>query len=136
VSVDWDALDKAFAVVVPAKPERGLWTPVRASVGSPLIVRISAEGEWKPVEGFPACTADGLRHWAFGRDQLLSKKAPLGALIGKLGGSNIGTEEEIFLVGSDAVISIEKAVGPLWLTINDEPGFFGDNSGALTVTLK
>ena len=79
---------------------------------------------------------DGLRHWMFGRDQLLCKKAPLGALIGKIGGSNIATEEsEIFLVGSVAVLAIDKTTGPLYLTINDAPGFFDDNTGALNVTI-
>jgi hypothetical protein len=135
--IDWQALDEESEIEVPAKPAKGIWTPVRSYVSNPTIIRIEAEGEWKPVEILPPCTADGFRHWAFGRDLLLTKKAPLGALIGKIGGSNIATDEtEIFLVGSSAVISVEKSAGPLWLTINDAPWFFEDNSGILTVQIK
>jgi hypothetical protein len=135
--IDWEKLDETYSIVVPAKPKRGLWTPVRTYLTAPVIIRIEAEGTWKPVDFLNECSADGLRHWIFGRDQLLTKKAPLGALIGKIGGSNIATDEaEIFLVGSDAVISAEKSVGPLWLTINDAPYSFDDNSGTLVVRIK
>ena len=137
-SIDWTKLDDEFRVVVPAKPAAGLWTLVRTFVSNSQIIRLEAEGEWSPVSDLGLrCGADGLRSWIFGRDQLLFKKAPLGALIGKIGGSNTSTEEsEIFLVGSVAVFQIDKAVGPLYLTINDAPGFFDDNSGALSVTIS
>jgi|HubBroStandDraft_6_1064221.scaffolds.fasta_scaffold1012325_1 hypothetical protein len=136
--IDWKKLDDQSRVVVPAKPANGLWTLVRSYVGSSQIIRIEAQGQWKPVPGVELpCGADGLQHWMFGRDHLLYKKAPLGALIGKIGGSNISTEEsEIFLVGSTAVLTIDKILGPLYLTINDAPGCFDDNSGELNVTIS
>jgi PA-IL-like protein len=136
--IEWKKLDDQNSVVVPAKPATGLWTLVRTFVGNSQIIRIEAEGQWKPVSGLDLpCGADGLRHWIFGRDQLLCKKAPLGALIGKIGGSNISTDDsEIFLVGSVAVLICDKAAGPLYLTINDAPGCFDDISGALSVTIS
>jgi PA-IL-like protein len=135
-AVNWQAMDGKTALKIPAKPDRGIWTPVRAYLSGPSIIRIAAEGTWKPVDIFPACTADGLRHWAVSRDMLLTKKAPLGALIGKIGGSNIAADDsDIFVVGSNLVLTVDKQTGPLWLTINDAPAFFDDNSGELTVNI-
>jgi hypothetical protein len=135
MTIDWQKLDKTSPVKVPAKPQMGLWTLVRTYVSAQQIIRIEAQGAWTPVAGLPQCGPDGLRHWAYGRDQLLTKTAPLGALIGKVGGSNIATDDAIFLIGSLAVLTIDKLVGPLYLTINDAPGCFDDNSGELSVTI-
>jgi hypothetical protein len=134
--IDWQNLDEKSVITVPAKPAAGLWTLVRSYVSGPRIIRIEAQGTWSPAAGLPPCGADGMRHWAFGRDLLLTKKAPFGALVGKIGGSNISTDEaDIFLVGSVAVLTIDKSVGPLYLTINDAPAFFEDNVGELVVKI-
>jgi hypothetical protein len=122
---------------VPAKPVDGIWTPILDYVTGPVILRITANGEWRPAADLKSCSADGFRHWAFGRDALLAKKAPPGALIGKWGGSNIATDDgEIFLVGTYAVVTVEKPMGPLYLTINDAAEFFDDNSGELEVSVE
>jgi hypothetical protein len=131
----WEDLDDVSTFDIPAKPPSGLWTPVRGAIAAPAILKITAEGHWTPVHLLGSCSARGFDHWVFGRDFLLTKKAPLGALIGRFGASDIFDEGEIFAVGAMAVISIEKACGPLWLTINDAPGFFDDNSGSLKVTI-
>lgn len=136
--IDWLTLDKTNPVSVPAKPERGLWTPVRTLVNALQIIRFEAAGEWCPVPGMKACSADGFRRWPFGRGGLLTSKAPIGALIAKVGGSNIAGEEgDIIIIGSMAVITIgEKVSGPLYLTINDASDSFDDNSGELKVTIS
>src|SRR3712207_4980475 len=104
MTINWAALDNAVRIVVPARPDIGLWTLARGLVSGPQIIRLEAKGTWSPAEGLPACGPDGLRHWAFGRDRLLTKKAPLGALIGRFSGSNIDTDDaDIFLIGSVAV---------------------------------
>jgi hypothetical protein len=132
----WEAVS-GQPISLLARPGVGLWTPVIDYVTGPLILRIGAEGVWKPVESLPACTADGFKEWFFGRDWLLTKNAPLGALIGKIGGSNISTSDaDIFLIGSYAVITVDNRTGPLYLTINDAPPFFSDNSGEIKVTIK
>jgi hypothetical protein len=136
MAIEWNGIDQQSVITVPAHPASGLWTLVRSYVSSPQIMRIEAEGSWTAVAGLPSCGPDGLPHWAFGRDALLFKKAPLGALIGKIGGSIAGVDDrDVFLVGSATVLTIEKAAGPLFLTINDAPGFFEDNTGALAVTI-
>lgn len=135
MAIHWDNLDDSTVIAVPARPASGLWTLVRTYVHGPHIIRIEAAGLWCPVAGLDACGPDGLQHWAFGRDRLLTKKAPLGALIGKIGGSNLTTDDDIFVVGSMAVLTIDKVSGPLFLTINDAPGCFDDNTGELQVTI-
>ena len=123
---------------VPARPDAGIWTPVLDYVTGPVVLRITASGTWRPVGGLDACGGDGYRRWAFGRDALLTKKAPLGALIGKFGGSNAGGTDDgdIFPVGTHAVLTVEKPTGPLYLTINDAPGAFDDNSGDIEVVVE
>jgi hypothetical protein len=136
--IDWEKLDDSNTVSVPAKPESGLWTPVRSLVNALQIIKFEATGEWRPIAGMGPCTADGFKHWAFGRERLLTNRAPIGALIARVGGSNISTlEPDILVVGTIAVILVpDKVSGPLYLTINDAPGYFDDNSGALEVTIS
>jgi hypothetical protein len=43
---------------------------------------------------------------------------------------------ELFLLGSYAVPTIDKASGPLYLTIKDAPSGFGDNLGAVRVIIE
>lgn len=137
MKINWAELDKIGRVVVPARPANGLWTLARGFLVGPLILRLEAEGKWTPIAGLPECGPDGLCHWAFGRDRLLTKRAPPGALIGRFGGSNIATDDaDIFAVGSVAVLSVEKAAGPLYLTINDATECFDDNSGEVIVTIS
>jgi hypothetical protein len=133
--IDWNKLDNCNPVTVPAKPANGLWTLVRTFVSNPQIIRIVAEGEWRPIAAMDPCSADGFQHWSFGRDRLLTNKAPIGALIAKIGGSNLSQDGDIIVVGSTAVIVVDKLSGPLYLTINDAPGFFDDNLGELKVTI-
>ncbi|MDM0026282.1 hypothetical protein [Variovorax saccharolyticus] len=135
--IAWDTIDDAEKLKVPAKPAAGLWTMVRTRVIAPAVLRIEASGSWRPVEGLPWCGPDGLRHWAYGREQLLTRKAPLGALIGKFGGSNGAVDEaDIFVIGSVTVLQLDKNTGPLYLTINDAAAFFDDNEGALDVIIR
>lgn len=134
----WRRLLKGTEFEVPAKPARALWTPVLDYVSGPVILRISATGAWQPVGWLPSCGPDGYAHWAFTREPLISKKAPLGALIAKIGGSNAGVDDgaDLVLIGSHAVLTVDKASGPLYLTINDAPSGFDDNLGSLTITVE
>ena len=61
----------------------------------------------------------------------------LDGMIGRFGGSNIAADDsDIFLVGTVAVLHIEKTVGPLYLTINDAAEGFDDNLGEVIVTMS
>jgi hypothetical protein len=136
VKIKWDALDDQSAVTVPARPEGGLWTMVRTQLVAPAVIRIEASGSWRLASDLPACGADGMRHWLYGRDQLLTKKAPPGALIGKVGGScSAADEADVFIVGSVTVLLLEKVAGPLYPTINGAPMHFASHEGELTVRL-
>ena len=135
--IDWEELDDLETVTVPAKPIAGLWTLVRTHIVAPAVLRIEASGIWRPVDGLPSCGPDGLRHWAYGRELLLTRKAPLGALIGKFGGSSGAFDEsEIFMIGRVTVLQVDKNTGPFYLTINDAPAFFDDNEGELDVVIR
>ena len=136
MSIDWSKLDQQGTHIVPACPEGRLWTMVRTQVSAPAVIRIEASGTWRVADGLPECGPDGLRQWYYGRELLLTRKAPLGALIGKLGGSAGSVDEaEIFVVGSVTVLQIEKAIGPLYLTINGAPAMFAAHNGSLTIKL-
>lgn len=135
--IDWKNLDEGETFTIPAKPVQGIWTMVRTYVSGPAILRVEARGSWRPVAELPACGADGLLHWAYGREMLLTRKAPLGALIAKFGGSNgAAADADVFMIGSLTVLTVEKSAGPLYMTINDVPGLFEDNEGELIVRIS
>lgn len=134
MSIEWTRLDRTERFTVPARPEGALWTMIRTQVSAPAAIRIEASGVWRVAAELPECGPDGLRHWAYGRELLLTRKAPLGALIGKFGGSSSGADEaEIFVVGAAAVLQVDKSTGPLYLTINSVPMFFSWHEGSLEV---
>jgi hypothetical protein len=136
MAFDWSALDSRDSVEIPARPRSGIWTPARGYLAAGTILRIEASGEWRPLPN-TSCGADGLRHWAYGRDRLLTKNAPIGTLIGKLGGSNaFAVDADIVVIGGLCILRLEKNEGPLYLTINDAPDGFDDNDGFLTVTFS
>ena len=70
-------------------------------------------------------------------DARLLGEAPVGALIAKIGGSSAGSSDgKLFLVGDFCIIRLDdKQEGPLFLTINDGPKGFTDNSGQISVNI-
>ena len=136
MAFDWSALDSKDIVEIPAQPRSGIWTPARGFIAAGSILRIEATGQWRPLPN-TSCGADGLRHWAYGRDRLLTKNAPLGALIGKVGGGNAyAADSDIMVIGSLCVLKLDKSDCPFYLTINDALDGFDDNDGFLTVTFS
>lgn len=133
---DWERFDGRTEFEIPAKPESGLWTLARCRLTPPTVLRVTAEGRWTFLRGLEPCGPDGLQRWPFGQDLLLCKKARPGALLAKVGGSDSSADDnEIIVIGTFAVLSLDKATGPLYFTINDVPGFYDDNSGAASVTI-
>lgn len=133
---DWERLNAAPSLDIPAKPKHGLWTVARSRLAPPVVLRISAEGEWSFAADLKLCDPSGLQRWPFGQDQLLCKKARPGALIAKVGGSDSSPDDgDVFVIGTFAVLTLDKSTGPLYFTINDVPGFYDDNSGSVRVTI-
>ncbi len=129
----WLTLATAFPI--PAKPG-GLWTMVIDYVDAATVLKIVApeKAEWSYSPG-SACSANGDLTAMIGRSGCLLPAGPVGALIGKIGGSTAGSADgTIFLVGVTCVFTVdEKSGGPLYLSMNDEPSGFCNNTGQLAV---
>jgi hypothetical protein len=105
-------------------------------------LQIKAEGRWTPAGGLLGeCEPDGLLGPPVQTDRLVVPDCPVGALIGKFGGSSASltpapptpanpaadppakppalTEGKAFAIGSYCVIAIpEKSIGPLYVSFN------------------
>lgn len=130
----WQALE-LIKNKVPAKPD-GLWTIVYWYLEGPMKLKLQATGQW---EYSPAkkCSPDGGRSAGLLQDSLVLS-APVGALIGKIGGSTADkpdpTKQLVFTVGSTCVILLDdKTKGALFLTMNDQVSRFDDHSGEISV---
>ena len=127
----------ASDVIIPAKPA-GLWTPTELYVVGPKILKIVAHGRWKYAPTSVDYGADGDLESLVARSRCLAPEAPVGALIGKIGGSSAGTADaKPFVVGSTfmATIAADQS-GLLFLTINDEFSGMENNSGELRITVS
>lgn len=119
---------------VPAKPQ-GLWTLAYEWVAADKRVKITAAGDWKYAdEEWASCGPDGDPRSYLSRDDCIHADGPVGALLGKVGGSTADTKGMPFVAGSHTVVTFKaEEEGSLYLTINDIYSGYQDNSGALTV---
>ena len=120
---------------VPARPDGGLWTFFDEIVNGPCLIKIEAEGEWHYAEEPEAkCGPDGQTASYISSSRCANPKGPVGALIGKIGGSTADTGDETsFVVGRFCVHKHSEGTGALFLTINDVPSGYEDNQGEVTV---
>jgi hypothetical protein len=92
-------------------------------------LKLKAKGEWTAMSGLPACGPDGLPGQAFPDDRLVVADCPVGALVGKIGGSSatlkavaIATEAgeaKPFAIGSQTALKLpDNAIGPLYVGFN------------------
>lgn len=122
---------------VPAKPD-GRWTLVSEYVEKETLLRIRADpkGSWSYTKRVASgCGPNGEATSHLKCESCLLESAPPGSLIGKIGGSTVDSGSAIFSVGSFAVTKLSES-GPVYLTVNDEPGGFVDNSGSIKVTVS
>ena len=127
--VNWRELKK---ITIPAKPV-GVWTVACEYLTATRKLKIEAEGTWSYGQDL-SCSPDGDVGSPRSCEKCLSNQAPIGALIGKLGGSSAGIKDTVITIGRFCVIELtEAAKGPLFLTINDEPAGLSDNTGEVTV---
>jgi hypothetical protein len=73
-----------------------------------------------------ACSGSSISPAGCSAEQICPVAGGCGALIGRIGSG------APFVVGDSKTVT---GPGVLWLGINDQPGDFGDNSGAFTVTI-
>jgi hypothetical protein len=133
---EWTELSKG--VVVKAQPS-GLWTLAIEWLNGPAILKLEADNsDWYYSEPDTSKTnADGHLTSLLSCKGCLLPSAPVGALIGKVGGSSASaTDGTLFAVGKFALLEIDKSKGPLYLTINDEATGFGNNRGEIKVTIS
>src|ERR1700720_4327593 len=116
----------------------GIWTIITTVAGAPLALdypwygvcelddqytrlRFEAEGEWACLgAAVRPCGPNGYPDLPWAADRLLLAKFPPGALIGKLGGSPVGSDDgAVFVIGSRTVVSIgDKKNNFLYIGIN------------------
>jgi hypothetical protein len=133
VGADWQPIVKG--AVVAAKPT-GLWTMVHEFVRGPAELWVTATGRWYYSED-KSCGPDGDLNALIARTRCLFPKAPVGALIGKVGGSSAGFEDgTLFLAGANCVFDVGGAAGPLYFTINDEYTGMLNNRNSLVVEVS
>jgi hypothetical protein len=129
---EWKILIKMDVL---AKPE-GLWTKICDYIEGSMKLKVEAHGTWDYSIG-KNCSPDGKRAEGLLVESLVPS-APVGALIGKIGG---GTAEKpdpaksfVFVVGSYCVVNIDtNTKGALFLTMNDLVKRFDEHGGKVTV---
>ena len=102
-----------------------LWFDSGVDLARGRAIRIRASGSWSN-SGPPGVGPGGFAGYLYPGTILAS--APLASLVGRVG-------ESAFAVGS-SFEGASPADGRLYLAINDTPDSFGDNQGALAVTIE
>lgn len=133
----WQQL-KLETNVVLARPT-GLWTLIIDYLPGPAAIKIAAnDAQWSYSEApTTQCGADGDPDSLLARTRCLLTTAPVGALVGKIGGSTAGVVSDgaLFVVGRSCVVQIPEGGAPVYLTINDESGGMANNSGQIDVSV-
>ena len=134
------AIDTTTSVTVDVRARpNGVWTLVEElfDAGTVLVISASNDQCWSYADAVSAqCGPDGDPHALLSREKCIFPDAPVGALIGKIGGSTAGDKVgTMFVAGSFCVFRVPDGGGPLFLTINDESGGLENNSGTLKVTV-
>ena len=113
----------------------GLWTPVYEYLPPGTMVRILAWDAWSYSGQMAQCGPDGHRLSFVSPQNCITKDAPVGALICKVGGGTADVKGTIFPAGSASIFTVPDGGGGLFMTINDELAGFDDNAGEVTVSV-
>ena len=122
-------------VIVKAKPE-GIWTFVELLWTAPLRLEFVAKDQKWSFAPTNQCKADGDLLAMIDPARSILGSGPIGAVIGKIGGSSAGAKDGVatFLVGQYLAIETKPEwKGALFLTINDDPKGFQNNDGSIEV---
>jgi hypothetical protein len=136
IKPDW--IELANDIPISAKPKDCIWQCAYSYIEGPGLLKIEATGTWKYLNTAPQpCSPNGDLESPLDGQNNLHGKSPLGALIGRIGGSIADRDTtSVFAVGSFCVRKLDKEAGPLFLTINDAWNGFDDNEGTLTIKLS
>jgi hypothetical protein len=121
-----------------ANPPRGVWTKVNEYVegGTTLMIEVADEAATWKYNPDAACGPDGDPGSLVLRSKCLLASAPVGAMIGKLGGSTAGAADgTVFVVGHWCIVKVGTDGGPLYLTINDQENGMSNNDGTMQVNV-
>ena len=130
--IQWNTIVANMAI--PSQP-LGLWTEAFEYLRGGTMVRVIAWGAWSYSGQMANCGPDGHRISFVTPQYCLTKDAPVGALICKVGGGTADLKGTIIPVGSMCIFTVPEGGGSLFMTINDEMGGFDDNSGQMTVSV-
>ena len=129
ISLTWNAIGK-FRL---GKEEPGVvapWLLALEDLGAATTyLKLKAKGKWIPMAGLSACGPDGLTGQSFDDTRLLVADCPVGALIGRIGGSSASLktltpsvdagEGKPFPIGCYALLKLPvNVVGPLFIGFN------------------
>lgn len=134
-SMDWSEVRDS--IEIKAKPD-GIWTVAYEYVQGPALIKIEAnDDQWEYAPGKKS-TANGDLSSLLCPQQAILPSAPVGAMIGKVGGSTAGTSDgRLFVVGKTSVLPLDQNTsGPLFLTVNDELTGLQNNSGSIKVKIS
>ena len=123
-------------VILPgAKPVA--WTPALEAIAPKRIYKFAAEGTWTINGASSPCTADGDDSAGMPAQDPVCAGTPLGALIGKLGGSSADRTGMIFAIGRYCVIQFDDPkVGALYLGANHVPPLMAKIEGEIKVHIQ
>jgi hypothetical protein len=116
-----------------------VWSIGLDSVTPKRLHRLSAKAgaKWKLKDRPDDCSADGYPRDIVRPTSSLIPDAPLGCLVGKIGGSTADNTGTLFAVGRYCVFQIDETkTGPLFLGVNDVPEFMGEVDGQMDVDLE
>ena len=116
----------SFATVTVSVPGTTTFLKTGVTLRSGETAVISATGTISYGSLDPRCQGIPITSEGCAAETICQVAGGCGALIGRLGG-------KAFFIGKRKTV---KGPGTLWLGINDNPGAFGDNSGAFSVTVK
>jgi hypothetical protein len=139
MTIDWKPLTNAPFAHAPGEVE-ALWLIACDDFKGATHLRVTASGTWAPGAP-PSWGPDGDVRHANGPTTPILAGAPLGALIGKIGGSSAGLgvappapaagsaggdkgaptliEDQVFLLGASCTFALPvKAAGPLFVGFN------------------
>jgi hypothetical protein len=125
----WVKLADARVAPRPSSP----WTKVLDYVPAKSRLKFEAKGSWR--YGTWVFGPEGSADPILTASACLSTTAPVGALLGKIGGSTSGRDDgKIFTIGQWGFVETdEKTAGPLFLAVNVPAGVAASPPDELTV---
>jgi hypothetical protein len=116
----------------------GAWTVAWSYVKGPALMQIEASDEtWEYAPG-KKCSANGDLISMLSAQDTVLPAAPVGSMIGKIGGSTVGFKDgRLFVCGKLCMIEIDQSTsGPVFLNINDELTGMQNNKGTIKVKMS